>query len=219
MNHDAGVGKRIALALGAGRQKEGPHRSGHAHADRLHVRLDELHRVVDAQTGVNRSARAIDVERNILVGIFTFKEQQLGNHKICRFVVDFARQEHDAVAQQTRINIEAAFTAAALFDHHRDQCVLNVVHDLIFRLLELRLTGRAVKNSTLRSRSKLCAPVETKTEKSPWKLTPPLLLFPAFVYLTGPWYGLTAGASEPVGADQFARNRIIGDPCRRAARR
>ena len=115
------------------------------HADRLHVRLDELHRVVNAQTGVNRSARAIDVERNILVGIFTFKEQQLGNHEICRFVVDFARQEHDAVAQQTRINIEAAFTAAALFDHHRDQCVLNVVHDLIFRLLELRLTGRAVK--------------------------------------------------------------------------
>src|SRR5262245_52565411 len=75
VDDDAGVGQREALALGAGGEQHGGHRRGLADADRLDVRLDELHRVVDREPGGNRSTRAVDVQHDVLVGIFSFQEQ------------------------------------------------------------------------------------------------------------------------------------------------
>ena len=49
VDHDARVGQRDALALGAGHQQERAHAGGHAHAQRGHVGLDELHGVEDRQ--------------------------------------------------------------------------------------------------------------------------------------------------------------------------
>ena len=69
MNQDLGVGKRHALTRGAPGQQQRAHRHRDADADRLHVGLDELHRVVDRQTGVDGPARGIDVDRDVLVRI------------------------------------------------------------------------------------------------------------------------------------------------------
>ena len=49
VDHDAGVGQREALALGAGGQQHGAHGGGLPDADGAHVGLDELHGVVDRQ--------------------------------------------------------------------------------------------------------------------------------------------------------------------------
>ena len=54
VDEHARVGEREALAMGATRQQQRPHRHRHPEADRLHVGLDELHRVVDRQPGVDR---------------------------------------------------------------------------------------------------------------------------------------------------------------------
>ena len=123
MNHDAGVGKGITLPFRTRRQQEGPHRRRHPHADRLHVGLDELHRVINAEAGVDTAAGAVDVKRDVFVRIFAFQEKKLRDYEIRAFVVDFTGQKDDAVAQQARINIKAALAAPALFNHHRNEHV------------------------------------------------------------------------------------------------
>ena len=75
VDHDARVGQAEALALGAGRQQEGPHAGGHAHAQRGHIGLDEVHRIVDGHAGADGAARGVDVEGNVLVWVFAFQEQ------------------------------------------------------------------------------------------------------------------------------------------------
>src|SRR5688500_14646663 len=62
MNDDARIGQRKPLALGAGRQQHRRHRRRLADADGLHVRLDELHRVVDRQPRGDRPAWTVDVQ-------------------------------------------------------------------------------------------------------------------------------------------------------------
>ena len=74
-DHDAGVRQRITLALGTGSEQERTHAGGHADTDGAHLRLDELHRIVDAETGINATARAVNVKRDVLIGIFAFQEQ------------------------------------------------------------------------------------------------------------------------------------------------
>src|SRR6185503_16352556 len=49
-------------------------------------------------------------------------------HHIRNVVIDSRTYKDDAVAQQARINVICAFAAIGLFDHHRDQSVLFVIH-------------------------------------------------------------------------------------------
>jgi hypothetical protein len=93
VDHDAGIRQGEALADGARRQQEGTHAGGEARAQGGYVRLDELHRVVDRHAGIHRAARRIDVERNVLVRIVRFQEQQLGDDQVGRLLGHFADQE------------------------------------------------------------------------------------------------------------------------------
>ena len=67
VDQDLGVGQRHALALGAAGEQQRAHRHRDADADGLHVGLDELHRVVDREAGVDGAAGRVDVERDVLV--------------------------------------------------------------------------------------------------------------------------------------------------------
>eukprot|EP01022_Parablepharisma_sp_SALTPOND_P014695 TRINITY_DN2018_c0_g1_i2.p1 TRINITY_DN2018_c0_g1~~TRINITY_DN2018_c0_g1_i2.p1 ORF type:complete len:1935 (-),score=514.39 TRINITY_DN2018_c0_g1_i2:42295-48099(-) len=119
VNHDARVRQREALALGAGGQQESPHGRGQARAQGRHLRLDELHGVEDRHAGRNRTARRIDVQGNVLVRIFAFQEQQLGDDQVGHRIIDRSNQENDAFLQQARIDIVGALAATTLLDHHR----------------------------------------------------------------------------------------------------
>jgi hypothetical protein len=90
-------------------------------AHRRHVGLDELHRVVDRQPGVDRAARRVDVDRDVLVRVLRLEVQQLRDDEVGDLVVDRAAEEDDALVEQARVDVELALTACGALDDHRDK--------------------------------------------------------------------------------------------------
>ena len=84
VDHDARVRQRVALALGAGGEQEAAHRRRLAHADRRDVAVQVLHRVVDRQARRDRAAGRVDVEHDVLLGLFGVEEQQLRDDRRSR---------------------------------------------------------------------------------------------------------------------------------------
>src|SRR6185437_15340383 len=70
VDHDPRVRQREALALGAGHQQQRGGAGRLTDAHRADVELDELHGVVDGQTGGYHPTRAVDVELNVLFRVF-----------------------------------------------------------------------------------------------------------------------------------------------------
>ena len=62
-------------------QQEGAHGCRHADADGGHVAFDELHGVIDSHAGRDGAAGAVDIERDILVGILRLQEEHLCDHQ------------------------------------------------------------------------------------------------------------------------------------------
>ena len=52
------------------------------HADRGHVRPNELHGVVNRHASRDRTARRVDIDVDILFGIFCFEEEELSYDKL-----------------------------------------------------------------------------------------------------------------------------------------
>ena len=121
VDHHARVRQAVALALGARGQQERAHAGRLADAQRGHVRLDELHGVVDRQAGRNRTAGRVDVEVDVLVGVFRLQEQHLRDHQVGRRVVHRTDQEDDPFLEQARVDVVGAFATAALLDDHGHQ--------------------------------------------------------------------------------------------------
>ena len=113
------MGKRRTLALGARREQHGAHRSGQSRADGRHVGIDQLHRVINAQSGRNRTAGRVDIDLNVLFGIDRFEEQQLRLNDIGRVVVDRRAEEDDAVHHQPREDVHRGDIQLTLFDDRR----------------------------------------------------------------------------------------------------
>ena len=115
------MGEAAALAPGAGTEQKGTHGGGQAHAHRVHVGFDVLHGVEDAEAVVNGAPRRVDVEVDVLLGILSFEEEQLGHDPVGRLSRDRFSQKHDPLAQQTGIDVERTFTPSRLFNHNRDR--------------------------------------------------------------------------------------------------
>ena len=114
-------GSAVALALGAARQQHRAHARRLADAHGAHVRLDELHGVVDRQAGADRAARRVDVQRDVLVRIFRLQEQQLRDHQVRHVIFDRADDEDHALLQQARVDVISTFAASSLLDDHRNE--------------------------------------------------------------------------------------------------
>ena len=119
VDQDLRVGQRHALALRAAGQQQRAHRHRDADADRLHVGLDELHRVVDRETRVHRPAGRVDVERDVLVGILGLQVQELGHDQVRDLVVHGRAEEDDPLVQQAGVDVERALPTGGLLDDHR----------------------------------------------------------------------------------------------------
>ena len=78
----------------------------------------ELHRVVNGHARRDRSARRVDVQRNIFLGIFRFQKQQLGGDQVRDVVVNRRPDENDIVLEQAGINIVGPLSPVGLFDDH-----------------------------------------------------------------------------------------------------
>src|SRR5262249_38252480 len=75
VNEDSSMWQRESLLVASGCQQNGGHAGGLADADRRNVVPDELHGVVYRQASGDRSTGAVDIERNIAFGVFSFKEE------------------------------------------------------------------------------------------------------------------------------------------------
>ena len=100
MHVDGGVGQGIALALGSARKQQRSHAGGHAQADGGHVGVDQLHRVVNRQSGADHAAGTGDVEVNVPVRVLALEKQQLGDNDVGNLVIDGGIEEDDPLLEQ-----------------------------------------------------------------------------------------------------------------------
>src|SRR5437667_3131640 len=75
VHHDARMGQRVTPALGARQQQDRGHAGRLPQTEGRDRRLDELHRIVDCESGGNRTARRVDIKIDLLFGIFGLEEQ------------------------------------------------------------------------------------------------------------------------------------------------
>src|SRR6478609_5659388 len=121
VDEDLRVGQRHPLAGGTAGEEQGAHAHRDADADRLHVGLDELHRVVDRQARVDRAAGRVDVKADVLVRILGLQVQELGHDQVGDVLGDLGAEEDDALVQQARVDVERALAARGLLDNHWDK--------------------------------------------------------------------------------------------------
>src|SRR3954454_21146641 len=119
VDEDLRVGQRHAFALRPAGQQQRAHRHRDADADRLHVGLDEVHRVVDRQARVHRPAGRVDVDRDVLVGILGLQVQELGHDQVGDLIVHGRAEEDDALVQEAAVDVERTLPTGGLLDNHR----------------------------------------------------------------------------------------------------
>ena len=122
MDHDFTVRQCQTLALCTCGEKECTHGCCHAHTDGGNVALDEIHGVVNCHACGNGSAGAVDVEGDVLVGIFRFQEQKLSHNEGCGYVVYFVCEKYDSVVEKAGIDVIGSFAAVGLLYDHGYQC-------------------------------------------------------------------------------------------------
>src|SRR5262249_1290630 len=76
-----------------------------AHAHRLDVRLHELHRVVDGRQRGEGAAGAVDVDRDVTVGVHRLQAQQLRHDVVGGGVVDLDAEEDHALLEELRVRV------------------------------------------------------------------------------------------------------------------
>src|SRR5207253_9671797 len=107
--------------LFSGGEKHRSHRRGLSDADRLNVRLDVLHRVVDRQARGDRAAGRVDVKRDVFLGILGFEEQKLGNDQIRNGIVNGLAEEDDVVFEESGVDVVGALAATGLLHDHGNE--------------------------------------------------------------------------------------------------
>ncbi len=107
MDEHARVRQREALARLAGREQDRGGRGRLAEADRLDLRLDVLHRVVERGHRGERPARRVDVEDDVAVRVLALEHEELGHDVVRGRVVDLDAQEDDAVLEELGVGVLA----------------------------------------------------------------------------------------------------------------
>src|SRR5206468_11629822 len=83
--------------------------------------LNELHRVVDREPVVDRAARRVDVDGDVLVRVLGLQVQQLGDDQVRDLIVDRGAEKDYSLVQQTRVDVERALASRGLLDDHGNQ--------------------------------------------------------------------------------------------------
>lgn len=107
VDEDARVRQREALA---GRSRGGEHgggRGGLAEHDRLDVRADVLHRVVDRRHRGEGATGRVDVHDDVAVRVLALEHEELGHDVVRGGVVDLDAEEDDAVLEELGVRVLA----------------------------------------------------------------------------------------------------------------
>src|SRR5258705_8514488 len=119
VDHDARVRQGAPLAGPPRGQQERSHRRGHPHSDGVDRRFEELDRVVDRHPARYHSARRVDIEVDVPLGVVRLEEEQLRDDDVGDVVVDRRAEEDDPVHQQAREDVVRALAPAGPFDDVR----------------------------------------------------------------------------------------------------
>ena len=119
MDQHAGMRQGRALAFRAGAQQDGAHGRRHAGAHGGHVRLDNLHRVIDGETRRNLAAGGVQVHRDVRARVRGGQEQELGHDDVGHVIVDGNAQEDDAVHHQAAEHVHLGDVQLALLGNGR----------------------------------------------------------------------------------------------------
>ena len=131
MHQHTGMRGQESLALGARAQQKLAHGCAHTQANGRHVRLDELHGVVNGHACGNGTTRGIDVQPNILLRIFGGQHQHLRANAVGHLIFDFLTHPDDAVLQQTVEN-RIGGPGRHIFAGHDGQGCTEVAHLVSF---------------------------------------------------------------------------------------
>jgi LemA protein len=110
-----------------GREQEAAHRGGLADAHGADPRPDVVHRVMDRHARRDDTARRVDVHEDVLLRILRLQVEELRRDQRGHVILDLAGDEHDPLAQQPRIDVEAALAAIRLLDHDRNESGGNIL--------------------------------------------------------------------------------------------
>ena len=91
------------------------HTGSHTYAIGDNVALHEIQSVVDCHAIRYASAGRVDVQMNILLGVFHLKEKKLGNNGISHIIVNGGADEDDAVTKQSAVDVPSSFLATFAF--------------------------------------------------------------------------------------------------------
>ena len=119
MNHHSRVGKSRSLARSSGSKKDAAHRCCHACADSRHIRRNELHGIVNTQTSRYRTTGRIDINLNILRGIYRLQKKQLRLNNVGHIVIYGSTKEYDTIHHKTREHIHGGHIQMTLLDNCR----------------------------------------------------------------------------------------------------
>src|SRR3989344_7605397 len=109
MDHDFAVGESKTFALCASHQNNCSAACSHAKAHSRDIRLDDLHRVVHCERTCHLSSGGVDVERDVLLRVLFFEEEELSDDGICDFIVNGGAKKDDSFLEESRVNIVRAF--------------------------------------------------------------------------------------------------------------
>jgi len=81
--------------------------------------------------GRHLAARAVDVERDLFLGVLRLQKEKLRDDEVRDLIVDWRADEDDALLEESRVDVEGALPPTGVLDHHRDEVVgwrLHLVH-------------------------------------------------------------------------------------------
>src|SRR5204863_951431 len=84
--------------------------------ERRYLVLHVLQRVVDSKEGGDVTARAVDVEADVLVRALGFQEEDLGADDVGDVVVDGRAEEDDVLPEQARVDVPATLAPVGRLD-------------------------------------------------------------------------------------------------------
>ena len=123
VDHDPCVGQTVPFAFGARGEKDSSHAGGLADAVGVHLAGDVLHGVINSEACGDITTRGVDIDTDVLLGIFHLQEEELGDDGIGHGVINGGADKDDAVFKEPGVDVVGAFPTAGLFNDARYEIV------------------------------------------------------------------------------------------------
>jgi len=120
MDHDVGVGEAEAFASCPCGEKHCTHGGCNSDAVSIYITGQELHGVVDRQTGSYGASGGVNVNVDVLFRVLHLQEEKLGDDGVGYAIVNTCADKDNPVFQKAGVDVVSAFATAIRFDDGGD---------------------------------------------------------------------------------------------------